>query len=319
MLNLRQSAIALITLSSGLAFAGTMGPACQPGNVTVPCEQRAWDFGLQALYLQPSFNNQGGNFLGQYVLPTASSTTNTLVDNDIKWGWGFKIEGSYHFNTGNDINVNWYHLNDNSRSRSFPVNFAGTGLLASNNEIYTASPRWDAVNAEFGQHIDVGQHKNIRFHGGVQYARLESNIGFVGMNDAAPGYSYAQTSEFKGFGPRTGVDFMYDLGKGLNVYLDTAGAILAGSSKYNTVINSSLNAYVQALPATNGSRTTIVPELEGKLGLKYNYPMAQGQLVLDAGYMWVNYFSALTTISRDDSDYGIQGPYFGMKWIGSLV
>lgn len=67
----------------------------------------------------------------------------------------------------------------------------------------------------------------------------------------------------------------------------------------------------------------VVRSIDAKLGLDYTYAIAQGELALDAGWMWVNYLNALA--ARDavsgvqNNAFAIQGVYFGAKWTGDLV
>jgi len=56
MLRLKQTTSVFLTLISNLVLAGSMGPTCNAEDVTVPCANTGWDFGVQALYLHPSYS-----------------------------------------------------------------------------------------------------------------------------------------------------------------------------------------------------------------------------------------------------------------------
>ncbi|MDF1758184.1 MAG: Lpg1974 family pore-forming outer membrane protein [Legionellaceae bacterium] len=341
MLNLKKTAVAVLALSSGAVFAGTMGPVCSAVNVTVPCESTAWDLGAKALYLQP---NVGGLSSGSSKNISSGNGNSIDLGKNPKWGWGFMIEGSYHFNTGNDINLNWYHVGTNrsggfngSRSVTVPTTlnvvsprndtFSTVTLNSSSSKV---NPQWDAVNLEFGQHVDFGENKSIRFHGGVQYARLTSDNStnatgsVITATNTTPSFNTRSTNNpsYNGFGPRLGADMGYDWGNGLGIYANGGAALLAGSSKYSSTKTNNLTG--RSL-TTSGSTTTVVPELEAKLGATYSYAMAQGDVTLDIGWMWVNYFNVVRSQGSQvfdapsSGDFGLQGPYIGLKWMGNVA
>jgi len=342
MLNLKKTALAVIALGSTAAFAGTMGPVCSAVNVTVPCENTAWDLGGRALYLQSS-SNAGVYSQTTYTVPSATrGTTTYTTGSDPKWGWGFQLEGSYHFSTGNDFNLNWYHYrNSRDFTLASPVSvtnawFSGSAAsaltsLTLNSLTATGNSAWDQVNMEFGQHVDFGENKFARFHGGMNFSRVGVNgsAAYSESYTTANSTTYAGTrsisasSVYNGFGPRVGMDLTYDWGNGLSVYADGALSVLAGTSKSSATNYSVSTQPTSAAGTFQGtvarSHANVVGELDAKLGAMYTYAMAQGDLSLDIGWVFANYMSALQDANQADADFGIQGLYFGLKWVGNVA
>ncbi len=290
----------LLALISSTAISGTMGPQCEPGNVSVPCESSAWDIGIQALYLQPSYDADLA-----YVSYRRENGVLHYNDFDSDWGWGFRLEGSYHFGTGNDVTLNWLHYNKRT-----DATFIISNIGPNDNFRNSAQTKLNVLNAEFGQLSHQGQRYNVRYHAGLQYAKFEHDTNFT-YTGVAGVFSGNIDASFSGIGPRAGIDMSYQFGNGFSIYGNGAGLILFGTSKFSN----------NAIPAT-GSKTAASPGLEGKLGAKYNYTMSQGNLIIDAGWQFMGYINALQNIVNpvlltvSESDFNLQGPYVGIKFIG---
>jgi hypothetical protein len=195
----KKTAIAALVLGvSGAASAAMYGPApapaCSAGNVTVPCEKTAWDLGIRALYLKTADN-------------VLSGTANDTFNNDSDWG--FQLEGSYHFGTGNDATITWLYFD----------NKYGT----SGNADYRKA-NYNVVNFELGQHVDFGENVDMRFHGGLQYASFEQTSAAAGT-----------VNKDEGIGPRIGMNGSYNFGNGFALTGGSSMAILAADSTQTSV------------------------------------------------------------------------------------
>jgi hypothetical protein len=328
---MKKRSIAILLVASNTAFAGNMGPICV-GQSTAPCENSAFSIGGQALYLQPRYS--GANLLGTVAnAGIAGDPSNLIYQNaNDAWRWGFKIEGAYLFYTGNDLNLNWSHISGASNTKT--INFSATSSFADNvqndyatSPVFTSrNPTWDAANAEFGQRVNFGDRSNIRFHGGVQYSRINTFLSFSSPNSVGSTTYATQTLTYNGFGPRVGLDMTYNWRNNFAMYATGATALLIGPNQFNDLGFGSNDTTWQSL---SGSTTAIVPDIEAKLGIKYTYAMAPGDLIFDLGWMWNNYFNSQINSSglvggsgqggTQQSDFGLQGLYFGLKWLGNLA
>ncbi|GGI93340.1 Lpg1974 family pore-forming outer membrane protein [Legionella impletisoli] len=355
MLSFKKTVTAILIATASSAYAGGMGTMCTAENVTVPCEQYGWAIGAQALYLKPSYSGSL-NVIASRVLSTTTGAyglfgpENVTVDitNEPDFNWGFKLEASYFFLTGNDLTLNWYHLAPQTTTTSV-ANVISPSLRELpwvNHHVpetiqFSIKPQWDAVNFEFGQHADFGPFKNIRFHGGLQYTEIDTDIVRTGtvtvwtnvartITETAT-YTVNHSLEYSGIGPRIGLDLAYDMEYGFGVYAKSAATTLWGRSKFSRTATDTVDAIertgdflsVVTSISDSGSRTMLIPELELKIGLTYDCNLGAGNFGVDLGYMFVNYFHALRDSQRHnhvlDSDFGIQGPYLGLKWVGMFA
>lgn len=323
-----KTTLAVIGLAaSSYAFAGAMGPVCTPGNVTVPCEANRWDLGLQALYLQSAY---GVNKAYEKVAAPASSTVTQFNEVKNNWNWGYQAEGSYHFNTGNDVTIEWTHYS--SDSSQFGLSGFMPTLLPFGNPFVTSGfnvinqNRFDQVNLVMGQHVDVGLVKKMRFYGGLQYSNIQANAtNFYQVAPLVPIFtslSLFDDTDFKGIGPVLGIDYSYDITNALSVTANGEGSVLYGTGRYNSGYVGAPGGLV--VISNYGAKKLTVPTIEAKLGLNYAYNMAQGVMNFEGGYQVINYFNVLQTQFLQNlanplvsTNYGLYGPYFGVKYLGN--
>lgn len=310
-------------LAGNNLMAGSMGDVCKVGDVTTPCATKGWGVGVQALYVQPAFNNL--NYIGSTTTGTTLvSSQENFIDKDFNYEFGFKLEGFYNFGAGNDLNLNWYRY-EPTTNKNLPSDINVYDGTFSGNVRLQLKPQWNAVNLEYGQRFDINQLTHIRLHGGLQYTNIKLT-NFTTGSDTTIGNAQSRNnySSFQGAGVRGGADLSRDLIYGFSLYTNLGASLLTGPSSFNR----QLVTYTTGgtfLDANSGSSNITVTELEGKLGFTYAYPLSRGSLMIDAAWMWINYLDAITIADSahngrtKESNFAVQGPLFGIRWTGNLV
>lgn len=358
---LKKIAIAITVLTSPMmAFATEQS--------SIPTNKPIWEFGIQALYLNPSYsqaltqsnnaqtppvNSFGFNNTGPMRL-----VSNSVANQDKDWRLGFKLEGVYHLTNKYDLNLNAYHYHQSAtKNLERAVNLSGFILDELTNAAFFSEVshnlkvQWNTLNLEMGRQLDLNSQANLRLHGGLQYANIQTN-----SNNSASSPSTAENAEaaavheyiniydsktaikYNGLGPRIGADLFYDLNKAWMIYGKTATALLIGSNHFNQKINgayttTAYNIYGLTGPlhiASSGSSITIVPEIEAKIGVNYKHPLAKSTIMFDAGWMWADYINVQKTSApahglegrgialQTQLNFQIQGAYLGMRWLGDM-
>jgi hypothetical protein len=316
---LKKTTLAMLSLVvNSLVFAGTMG--CEKGSLSVPCPVQQWNVGIQALYLTPI----QGLPLG-YGIKFDNDDNERFKRINNNWDWGYRVEGSYHFNTGNDITINYTHFNTSSN----PGNFDGLFPLLSPIGVIpfptdfnlSLKDRYDQVNLVLGQKFDFDLRKNTRIYAGLQYAsiHLDTNSDYdlpPPLLNATGGVRRTSNNEFTGFGAVIGFDYAYGMTESLSITANTATSLLYGNSRLNTAF-----IYADSLVVMGGSASkhALIPGFEAKLGANYAYVTASGVLNIQGGYQVVDYLNPLQSnhlLWVNSANYGLYGPYFGVQWQG---
>lgn len=315
---MKKLALALTTLglTASLAAYASAPTGTQPFQVTVPDIKTGFDFTLTGLYLKPTASN---NQL--FYAQTLSGDSYTNHSNEPGYSPAFSLGIGYAFkNSGNDVRLNWTHLNssDDSSTTGFIVNPDFFGPTIANS---TVKFKYDAVDFDFGQYLSLGTHMQTRWFAGVRFAQInQDQTMFYRSTGGGSTDPIADSSKFSGIGPRLGVDGNYYLGKGFGFVTQLAGSLLVGSTESST-------SWLGARPTTvdNPSQSRVVPALDGKLGVDYSNAMRNGShFTIEAGYQISEYFNAIdrnTTAwssgggnTFTSSNVGFQGPYLSVKY-----
>ena len=346
-MNIKRLSLALVALGlSAPAFAAD----CCSSSVLVPSQHGGFKVGIDALYLRPN-----GSDLGYATDVTRPSNFPLGLESnksvDPSYDWGVYAQVGYLFPcTGNDLTLGYTYLNTNNTDSIVaptPAS-AGTGILVTPLSLLGGVTYFGAaegkseytlnvVDLEAGQRFTTGAY-DLRMFGGLRYANMDTTLKtlaqpFASATTPTSGIQDFH-SQFRGVGPRIGVDARYCLSSGFGLDADLSTSLLVGTvdSKFDasTTIGSGSPS---RFASKNGSNTRVVPVLEAKLGGDYTYIMdcrCKSALVLEAGYQVTNYFNVSDVHARVISPSGVSagsflstgstgdvafdGPYLGVKY-----
>lgn len=283
--------VCLLGLAASLSVSAGMYQ-CKKGDVSLPCKFDGWDFGGDALYLSSGSTN----------LATWISNTNPIMFN-YDANWGFRIEASRHFGTGNDFNINWAYIETGNQ------NFTDTsGTLYPSGVVgqrFSQNGYLSMVNLELGQRVDFGEKWDMRFHAGMEITNLSDT-----MEATAGGAPARDVASAQLIGARAGIDVAYHVWDAFSFYTDGALGILYESTHLAGPANGSLATMAGNPQVTDMTMTGTATSVDFSIGLEYAYAVQQGDLTTRVG--WTAYqFNTVGTLPAT-----WQGLEFGAKWVG---
>lgn len=338
--------IALLAAGFGLSASSVSYAQNNRHPVTVPTSQAQYFVAVTGLWARGTNDDLT---YAQYVGNAGRSYNK--VEHDFDFGW--RLDGGFELNQfGNDIAANYTYLSssdDASTARGMNdqgnlyARFLPSGSQGSWHSVTGESEiKFHEFNVELGQKVDFCQ-LHTRFHMGLSYAQITHDFDVksayrVAEDDDTPftrerGSAQVDT-EFKGIGPRVGLDITYPVSPCNNFAIvgHAAGALLAGTIERDVKANTqrlnrdgSRDGDAVLHNVTTDDSYTIVPAGTLKLGLRYgstNEPGSCGWAV-EGGFQTTGYVHVLENQvgfggnnSTTPSNYGNYGFYLTFGYAG---
>ena len=311
------------------------------------------DLQFRALILQPSSSNL--YYAAQAKTLPAQGPRWSIYDLHPKYHFGFDVGATIFCNKRHtNLALNWEHFTSRTcATHTVPVSSDMVGPffeIGPDASVYSQSAGavcfgFDTANLTFGHDVQWGEHLHTTIFAGVNASSVRQRLTSVFSNSAETiTRSIIAYSKFNGAGPACGINFAYNMVKGLQFTGKFAATVLAGHS-YNATNFSSQSPALTALGFNSPNdqstdvqkRSQVVPALEERLGLAYFFSCCGRYGVkLEVGYEARIYCNAIQsvnmgsevdnvdvlpasvgvfarTFNRTLSNFALTGPYFAIN------
>lgn len=313
-------ALAAIGLSASVGAFAALPAATDPTVVNVPQYPGGFFIGVTGYYLQASDTNGDLDYaaINTGTSPSFGSELKN-IDPGYDWGWGANI-GYIFPNTGNDVNLSYFHLDTDDSSSVTGTNLdiinpftTAPSTFGSDWVSAKAKAEYDINQADLtaGQFINVGCRLILHPFTGLRWTSLDREITgtFVGNTGTTPSTANEiirtkEESDYWGIGPIFGADASYYIAYGFGAVGHFDTAVLFGNIddvKTNFTYQTNPKSATTGLFFGNKTdeTTRVVPVVDAKLGLDYTYLFynnANSDLTLEVGWQFTNYFNAVDRV-----------------------
>jgi len=297
--------------------------------------------GIEALDLRPE--NGDLDYVTSSPITFGQPVFTQAISPGYDWSW--RLYGGIHFTDSDDITLSWMRMNTSDSSSVNPIGEAAP--------IWLDTTDWDNVNARvtfnlndvygvWGHTVHFNNPWSVRFAGGLEYARLHSDLTVAGAVFNGEFHEFEAESHLKGFGPRVEFDMTYHLPYGFALFGNTNAALLVSRRNVSIAPTGVFTDTFVGFDSNFTTRHIVVPKLGMRLGLSYTTMFGQAggegscgsSLTLDAGWQAESYIHAIERPSEafgEDvgtkqstgisgltgtkvSNFGNQGLFLGLKF-----
>lgn len=269
-----------------------------------------------------------------------NSTNSRLLELDPSHPLSFFGTARYIFgNTHRDLKLSFYQVDEQIKDHveapsggtlwpilsATPVRFfdALGGVYQTATEVNAkVNYKFNIGSLDLGHHIYSLRPVDFRIFAGVGAANITRNMNVTYHNVGGrlidpfpfpPGrVVVTQDTDFKGIGPRIGASGTVEFGSGFGFVAQIADEVLIGNenSKYVDQVFQANDTILDATAINPGNQYRVVPVLDGKLALRYNYCFSPSFKVgLEGGYQIFHFFNPFTTFryAADPAGLGFGG------------